>query len=276
MKHTLLAAGLAAALALGARAQDAAPAPVPAAPAAADDNAAIQWQTFDAAFAQARRDRKMLLVVVSTSWCGWCRKMKTGALADARVRKLSRQYACADVDGDANPDLLAALGVDSFPTVLMLDPSGEEVFRSHYMPPESFVRALEEHRDPATAAAAAHGPEEESQAAARVLAGGDAAAAAKMVPDAVGIIARPGVAADNRPVREAFAKAGPAVWPGLVAELSSDVLARRAAAAQLLVELTGARVAFDPFAKKEEREAQAKAWGAWVASQAKQEKDPGK
>ncbi len=281
MKIQLLTLGVVA-LSLGVRgpafAEDAPPAAVPApaaAPAVADDGA-IQWQTFDAAFAKARHDRKMLMVVVTTSWCGWCKKLKTGALADAKVRKLSRQYACADVDGDTNPDLLAALGVDSFPTVLMLDPAGEEVFRAHYMPPASFIRALEDHRDPATAAAAAHGPEEESEAAARVLAAGDPAAAAKVVPDAVDILARPGVATDTRPLREAFAKAGPAVWPALVGELSSDVLARRAAAAQLLVELTGADVAFDPFAEKAEREKRQKAWKEWVEGKMKKEKDAGK
>ena len=52
------------------------------------------------------------------------------AVADPRVVRLSRRFVCVAVDADRHPDTCRQFGVQAFPTVIILDPTGTERFRA--------------------------------------------------------------------------------------------------------------------------------------------------
>jgi thiol:disulfide interchange protein len=81
---------------------------------------------FERARREAESRKTLLLVDFSTEWCGWCRKLENEVYPDPRVaQQLSRVvYLQVDAERDGEP-LARRYGVDGFPTLLFLRPSGE-------------------------------------------------------------------------------------------------------------------------------------------------------
>jgi hypothetical protein len=71
-----------------------------------------------------------MLVVFRATWCRWSGELVQAAVADPRVVRLSRRFVCVAVDADRHPDTCRQFGVQAFPTVIILDPSGTERFRA--------------------------------------------------------------------------------------------------------------------------------------------------
>src|SRR5580692_5117674 len=76
-----------------------------AAPAGAAD--AIAWQPWsDAAFAQARREHRFVLMDLEAVWCHWCHVMDETTYRDPKVIALmGARYVAVRVDQDSRPDL---------------------------------------------------------------------------------------------------------------------------------------------------------------------------
>ena len=62
------------------------------------------------------------LVIVSVDWCPHCRSAKP--VLDRVAQGLGTAVPTYVVNGDSRKDLVAALGVDSFPTILFVDDDG--------------------------------------------------------------------------------------------------------------------------------------------------------
>lgn len=71
-----------------------------------------------------------MLLVFRASWCRWSGELAQGPLADRQVVALSKRFVCATVDADRDAATCRRFGVSGFPTVLVLDASGEERFRA--------------------------------------------------------------------------------------------------------------------------------------------------
>jgi hypothetical protein len=71
-----------------------------------------------------------MLLVFRATWCRWSGELVQAAVADPRVVRLSRRFVCAAVDADRHADTCRQFGVQAFPTVIMLDPTGTERFRA--------------------------------------------------------------------------------------------------------------------------------------------------
>ena len=108
--------------------------------------AAIEWSAdWDAAFAQARTQRKAVLVTFYADWCIWCKRFEDTTLADNHVAAYLADTVVAlrlDVDGNGR-ERSNEYEVDGLPTILLFDAEGREIGRiPGYMPPGAFLEQV--------------------------------------------------------------------------------------------------------------------------------------
>lgn len=84
----------------------------------------ISWHAdLTAATRESKQDSKPLLVKVSTTWCGYCVKMQRETFNDAAVvNKVEKCFVPVAIDGDENQALIKRLGINTFPTTLIVSP----------------------------------------------------------------------------------------------------------------------------------------------------------
>ena len=115
---------------------------------------------FDAALKKAAAEKKHVLVDFSGSdWCGWCKRLDREVFDTDVFRKgAADKYVLLMVDtprdksllspnaAKNNPGLVKKFNVRGFPTVVVLDPKGKEVFRTGYKNggPEKYLNMLDD------------------------------------------------------------------------------------------------------------------------------------
>jgi thioredoxin-related protein len=205
--------------------------------------------------------RKPVVVMFSSASCVWCRKMEIDTFPDDRVAELADRFLWVKVDVDEHEELAARYGVRGLPHTFVLNGEDRPIAsQPGYVPPEPFVaflkQALENPQpiddvlpDLLGRLAAAAEPDERDETLTKIV---ERLAAAER---------------EGRPAAlAAVSQAGPAVWPHLLALMSDERLAVRAAAAGTLAHVTKAGLPFDPFAPDEQRLKQAAEWEEWVRS----------
>src|ERR1700685_3787230 len=106
---------------------------------------AIAWQPWsDAAFAQARREHKFVLMDLEAVWCHWCHVMSETTYSDPAVRALiASRYIAVRVDQDSNPDTSPRYEQYGCPATVVFDADGTEIVkRRGYLPPELMTSML--------------------------------------------------------------------------------------------------------------------------------------
>lgn len=128
---------------------------------AADSN----WGTdVPKALAQAKTDKKMVLLdFTGSDWCGWCIKFdketlsteKFATYAKAHLELVTLDFPNKKPQSDALKSANAALQkkykVDGFPTFVLLNADGKEVWRQvGYLPggPDAFIAKLDKASKP--------------------------------------------------------------------------------------------------------------------------------
>lgn len=71
-----------------------------------------------------------MLVVFRATWCRWSSELANGPLADRDVVTAARRFVCVTVDADRDAATCHDFGVSGFPTVIVIDPAGQERFRA--------------------------------------------------------------------------------------------------------------------------------------------------
>ena len=115
---------------------------------------------YDAALKKAADENKHIVVDFSGSdWCGWCKRLDKEVFATEAFKKAAAEkYVLLMVDSPMdkslltekaakeNPKLVFKFGVEGFPTVVVLDPKGEEVCRFGYekVGPEKYLEKMDE------------------------------------------------------------------------------------------------------------------------------------
>ncbi len=111
--------------------------------------AEIRWQEWSpAAFEQAARESKPLLLAISAVWCHWCHVMDETSYSDAEViRLLNESFVPVRVDNDERPDINARYNQGGWPSTAFLTPEGELLAGATYVPPDQMLDVLTQVRD---------------------------------------------------------------------------------------------------------------------------------
>jgi len=128
---------------------------------ASKDEKALTWHKYDRALELAKEQEKHVMVFFTTSWCGYCKKMKKTTFTDPKVLALmTGKFILAVVDGDSKnklnltdkegeslvmteQQLSRAFGVKGYPTTIFLKADGTTIAPiSGYWAADQFEIAL--------------------------------------------------------------------------------------------------------------------------------------
>jgi len=92
----------------------------------------------------AAQQHKPLLVKVSATWCGPCKRMQRNTFSDERIATHVNQcFVPVALDGDRDSTLVRSMGVSAYPTTLVLGSDLKLVKRiSGYRTPDQFSQDL--------------------------------------------------------------------------------------------------------------------------------------
>lgn len=89
---------------------------------------------------------KVVMLDFYTDWCGYCKKLDEEVYPEAGVKQAMAAYEFRKINaeqGDANHALAQKYKVDGFPTIVFVDPKGNEVHRIvGYEPAAQFAEEL--------------------------------------------------------------------------------------------------------------------------------------
>jgi thiol:disulfide interchange protein len=105
----------------------------------------LVWSEFGNGLERAGAEGKPMVVFFFTTWCGYCKKMDRETWKDpAVVDEMSRSFIAARVDVERSMELAAPYGIETYPTVVMLDGGGREISRAvGYRTPRELLRWLD-------------------------------------------------------------------------------------------------------------------------------------
>ncbi len=105
------------------------------------------WRAWsDEAFADARREGKLVLLDGAAEWCHWCHVMDETTYRDPEVARILRErFVTVRIDVDEHPDLAERYGAWGWPATILFSPEAEEIgkFRG-YLPADELRRVLVE------------------------------------------------------------------------------------------------------------------------------------
>jgi uncharacterized protein len=117
-----------------------------AAESSAPSTSEIRWQPWsDGVFAQARSERRFVLLDLGAVWCHWCHVMEETTYKDADVvRLIGARYLPVQVDQDARPDLSNRYEDYGWPATIIFAADGSELVKFRgYIPPRRMVSLLQ-------------------------------------------------------------------------------------------------------------------------------------
>lgn len=80
---------------------------------------------YDQGMKAAAAQDKPAMLFVTTTWCGWCKKLADENFNDAEVKELLAHFVCVIVDGDVETAAAQKLGANGYPHIVFLSTKGE-------------------------------------------------------------------------------------------------------------------------------------------------------
>ena len=92
---------------------------------------AAAWSVdLEASLKEAQAQNKMLLIDFYAEWCRFCTMMNTEVFQKKAFQELvADHFVLVSIDADQQRDIVQKYQVQGFPTVVFLDPAGEEIRR---------------------------------------------------------------------------------------------------------------------------------------------------
>jgi uncharacterized protein len=118
----------------------------PEATLSAKKSAKLMWQPWsDAVFAQAKREKRFVLLDLEAVWCHWCHVMDANTYSDpAVIKMLQARYIAVKVDQDARPDLSNRYEDYGWPATVVFNSDGHEIVkRQGYLAPDEMLSMLQ-------------------------------------------------------------------------------------------------------------------------------------
>src|SRR5207245_4982235 len=86
----------------------------------------LDWQPWsDAVFAQAKQQKRFVLLDLEAVWCHWCHVMDENTYSDpAVIKMLQSHYIVVKADQDARPDLSNRYEDFGWPATVVFDSEG--------------------------------------------------------------------------------------------------------------------------------------------------------
>ncbi|MEP6881673.1 MAG: DUF255 domain-containing protein [Dokdonella sp.] len=106
---------------------------------------AIEWlRSEDAVFAQAKAEKRFVILDLEAVWCHWCHVMEEMTYANPQViHDVQAHYVAWRVDQDSRPDLAQRYGDYGWPATIVFAADGTEIVKKRgYIPPEGFTKLL--------------------------------------------------------------------------------------------------------------------------------------
>ncbi len=104
----------------------------------------IQWREWgDAAFEEAKKEEKLVLLSLSAVWCHWCHVMdETTYSDDGVIEYLNEHFIPIRVDADLRPDIDSLYNQGGWPSTVILTPGGEVISGGNYLPVPEMLDGL--------------------------------------------------------------------------------------------------------------------------------------
>ncbi len=101
---------------------------------------------YEAGRQESQAQQKPVMYFVTTTWCGWCRKLAGEAFQDERIKQLlTDEFVCVIVDGDTEKAAAKQLGARGFPHLVFENAAGKKVNECRgYVPKDRFLKIVEE------------------------------------------------------------------------------------------------------------------------------------
>jgi thiol-disulfide isomerase/thioredoxin len=103
----------------------------------------FEKKTWTALLAKAKDEKKPIFLDLYTTWCGPCKMLEKQVYPDAKVGKFMNQnYINTKIDAEKGEGIKLAqqFNIDSYPTLIFLNPNGEEIYRySGFNESEDFI-----------------------------------------------------------------------------------------------------------------------------------------
>jgi len=107
--------------------------------AAEKKDSLINWQPWSAAaFEQAKKEKKLVLMDLEAVWCHWCHVMDAKTYHDPKVVGLiNKHFVAIRVDQDKQPDISNRYEDYGWPATVVFDANGTEIIKKRgYMAPQ--------------------------------------------------------------------------------------------------------------------------------------------
>ena len=110
----------------------------------------VKWLSdYDKAVAQAKSEKKIVMVDVYTDWCGWCKKLDKDVYSNAKVsEKLSKDFVAVKINPEKsaqNRQLANKFGTRGYPHIVFVNADGKKISEvGGYIPADKFASKLDD------------------------------------------------------------------------------------------------------------------------------------
>jgi uncharacterized protein YyaL (SSP411 family) len=108
-----------------------------------EDSEHLHWMAYEEGLEKAEAEDKILLLMLTVSWCRFCQEMEEITFGDPRVREaLKDHFVLCKADADRHPDLDQRFNMGGWPSIAFISPTEDLIAGDTYLSPEELLPLL--------------------------------------------------------------------------------------------------------------------------------------